>query len=349
MNSQAPRLVLMLGVGRSGTSLMTGILGQLDFRIPQPEIRADESNPRGFGEPAWVVEFHQRLMRELRVTVFDARPAAWEITGRVATDPAVRSELRDWLRAQVSGSDKVAVKDPRIVWFLPLWLDSVREIGVPDASITMLRHPAEILSSARRWYGTWQTDASRAASWLNVMLETERSTRGRPRVLIGYEDVLADWRGQVERAGRVLGLPLLTGVAGDRLDAIDRFVDPALRRSRVGWDELAVPAVVRDLAEETWDALALLAQDGAGAASDGRLDALRSAYLSMYQDAESIAQSSVTAVKPRSAQKGHAGAGAARATGSSGVPAVRRWLTRRVPQRYRKRLRGMVSATRRAR
>jgi hypothetical protein len=349
MSSDAPRLVLMLGVGRSGTSLMTGILGQLGFRIPQPEIRADESNPRGFGEPAWVVDFHQRLMRELRVTVFDARPAAWEITGRAAADPAVRSELRDWLGAQVSGSDKVAVKDPRIVWFLTLWLDSVRGLGISDASITMVRHPAEIVSSARRWYGTWQTDASRAASWLNVMLETERATRRRPRVFIAYEDVLADWRDQVEGVGQMLGLPLLPGVPQDRLDEIDRFVDPTLRRSRVGWDELAVPPVVRDLAEETWDALNLLARDGDGLASDDRFDALRGAYFSMYQDAESIAQSSVTAVKPRPAQKRPAAAGSAGAAGNSSAPAVRRWLARRVPKRYRKRLRGMVSAARRAR
>ena len=47
----------------------------------------------------------------------------------------------------------------------------------------MLRHPAEILTSARKSYGTWQTDASRAAAWLNVMLETERATRGAPRAL----------------------------------------------------------------------------------------------------------------------------------------------------------------------
>jgi hypothetical protein len=288
-------------------------------------------------------------MRDLRVTVFDARPAAWEITGRVAADPSVRGELRDWLRGQVTGSDRVAVKDPRIMWFLPLWLDCVRELGVSDGSITMLRHPAEILTSARKWYGTWQTDASRAASWLNVMLETERATRRRPRVFIGYGEVLTDWRGQVERAGRMLELSLLTGVAQDRLDEVDRFVDPALRRSGVGWGELAVPAVVRDLAEETWDALSLLARDGDDGAGDDRFDALRDAYMSLYRDAESIAQSSVTAVKPRPGQRRSAAAASAGAAGSSGAPAVRRWLARRVPKRYRKRLRGMVSAARRAR
>jgi hypothetical protein len=101
------RLVLVFGVGRSGTSLITGILGQVGFHIPQPEITADETNPLGFGEPEWVVEFHQRLMRKLRVTVFDARPAAWELTGRVAGDPAIQAELRDWLGKELGHADAV--------------------------------------------------------------------------------------------------------------------------------------------------------------------------------------------------------------------------------------------------
>ena len=58
------RLLLVVGVGRSGTSLMAGILCQLGFHIPQPEVKADETNPRGFGEPRWVVDFHTRLLQQ---------------------------------------------------------------------------------------------------------------------------------------------------------------------------------------------------------------------------------------------------------------------------------------------
>src|SRR5438477_9904014 len=103
--ADARRLVLVCGVGRSGTSLITGIVGQVGFHIPQPEIGADETNPRGFGEPAWVVGFHQRTMRRLRVTVFDARPHAWELTDAVADDPDVRGGLRDWLGGELRQAD----------------------------------------------------------------------------------------------------------------------------------------------------------------------------------------------------------------------------------------------------
>ena len=85
------RLVLVVGVGRSGTSLLSGILGQLGFHIPQPEVNADDTNPRGFGEPRWVVDFHTRLLKARRVTVNDARPAAWEVTGARGEAPSTPS------------------------------------------------------------------------------------------------------------------------------------------------------------------------------------------------------------------------------------------------------------------
>ena len=115
------RLVLVVAISRSGTSLFTGILAQLGFSVPQPEVKANDTNPRGFGEPRWVVDFHTRLLRELRVRLADARPAAWEITAAATNDEAVVAELRSWLEVQFVGTDNVVVKDPRIGWFLPLW------------------------------------------------------------------------------------------------------------------------------------------------------------------------------------------------------------------------------------
>jgi hypothetical protein len=331
-------LVLVLGVGRSGTSLITGILGQVGFHVPQPEIQADETNPRGFGEPEWVVKFHTRLMEQLRLTVFDARPRAWEIAGGVTGEPAIRAELRDWLETQLSAADAVIVKDPRIGWFLPLWMGCSGELGVPPSCLVTLRHPAEILASARAWYGRWQTDASRAAAWLNVMLETERATRSKPRVFVRYEDLLGDWLGEVRRIGDQLDLPLLRRLDQDRLARVGEFVDPTLHRSRVGWDELDVPPALRQMADEVWEQLQLLAgpdPEATGAAPV--LDATRSTFDELYGEAESIAQSSVTAVKPR------------RPRPKPPPPrTLRARLTQLIPKRYRMRLRSLAASLRRS-
>jgi hypothetical protein len=321
----ARRLVLVVGVGRSGTSLLSGILGQIGFHIPQPEVQADDTNPRGFGEPRWVVDFHTRLLRERRVTVNDARPAAWESTGAAADVPAVRAELRDWLSGQLRADAGVVVKDPRTVWFLPLWTRCAADLGVPTAFVTMLRHPAEIVASAQRSYGTWQTGASRTAAWLNVMLETEHLTRGAPRAFVRYEDLLADWAREIAALGARLDSAALRDVDRERFPQVDRFVDPTLHRSRVRWDELDVPPRVRDMAEEVWELVQR--RDDLDPAA---LDAARSAYVALYAEAEAIAQSSVTAAKPR------------RKRAKEPPPSLRVRLARRVPVRYRRRLRRLV-------
>jgi hypothetical protein len=337
------RLVLVVGVGRSGTSLLAGILGQAGFHIPQPEVQANETNPRGFGEPRWVVDFHRRLMRRARVTVFDARPQAWERTREAAGAEGVDAELRDWVASQLAQADAVVVKDPRIGWFLPLWERCSDTLGVTPSFVTMLRHPGEILASARSSYGTWQTDASRAASWLNVMLETEHATRGARRAFVRYEDLLRGWQAQVTRVGDELDLPLIKGLGAERAAAIDEFVDPTLHRNRGGWDGLEVPARVRDLAEEVWTQLELLADpaaDTAGVAA--RLDSARTRYTELYGEAEAIAQSSVTAVKPR---RGAAKEGAA-AGRPSAATALKIAVARRLPPRARKRVRRALRSLR---
>ena len=77
------RVVFVVGSGRSGTSTMSGTLQTLGMHVPQPEVVADSTNPKGFGEPQWVVDLHHELLARSGVQVSDARPRAW-LRGRQA-------------------------------------------------------------------------------------------------------------------------------------------------------------------------------------------------------------------------------------------------------------------------
>src|SRR5687767_3349918 len=163
-------LILVAGSGRSGTSLFTGIVQRLGYAVPQPEVPADETNPRGFGESQWVIDFHTRLLRRAGVQVADARPEAWALTAEAGLDAEAAGELGDWLAAQFDASEHLVVKDPRVSWFLPLWRRCAEDLGTSPRFVTMLRHPAAVLDSKQRWYGGWQSEVSRAAGWLNQTL-----------------------------------------------------------------------------------------------------------------------------------------------------------------------------------
>jgi hypothetical protein len=319
----ARSLVVVAGSGRSGTSLFSGILQRLGYHVPQPEVPADETNPRGFAESQWVVDFHTRLLRAAHVQVSDARPAAWALTAHVGLDAAVRRELRDWLDLQFRVARDVIVKDPRLSWFLPLWRACAEDLGVAPRFVTMLRHPAAVIDSKQRWYGEWQGDVARAAGWLQQTLFTERATRDSPRAFVRYDDLLDDWTRTVARVGEALDLAPVRDAPAPAMRDVHAFVDRTLSRSRADWGDLRLPAALRAQADEAWELVARLAD---GAPADGvadRLDRLRTAYAALYAEAEAIAQSSIAAARPRPP------APAARMP----APALR--IVRRLPRRYR--------------
>jgi hypothetical protein len=330
----ARSLLLVAGSGRSGTSLVSGIFQRLGYTVPGPEVPADDTNPRGFAESQWVVDFHTRLLRRAGVQVADARPAAWALTARVGLDREATAELQAWLAGQLAVADHLIVKDPRISWFLPLWRRCADELGAAPRFLTMLRHPAAVIASKQRWYGGRQGDVSRTAGWLNQTLFTERATREAPRVFIRYDDLLEDWTREIERAGGTLDLEAVRRASAPALRSVHDFVDRGLQRTPGDWERLSVPDSLRAQADELWELVCRLAAPPGPDADEirVRLDELRASYTNLYATAEAVAHSSIMAA--RTVAKRPAG---------ELPPRVRR-LIRRVPARYRRRIPPAVRA-----
>jgi hypothetical protein len=288
-------------------------------------VPADDTNPRGFAESQWVVDFHTRLLRRAGVQVADARPAAWGEVAQIALDDGVQRELRSWLRKQFRKSDNVIIKDPRLSWFLPLWRGCAEDLGTSPRFVTVLRHPAVVIQSKQRSYGTWQGDIGRTAGWLNQALFTERATRDARRVFVRYEELLDDWTRTVGRVGDQLDLAVIRTVSAGSIVRVHEFVDRTLTRSRAGWGDFEIPDQLRQQADQVWELMCRLAeeQDAPQDVIDS-LEVARAAYVELYEDAEAIAQSSIVAGRhSRPARK------------SSLVANLVRLLARAFPKRYR--------------
>jgi len=297
-------LVLVAGSGRSGTSLFTGILQRLGFYVPTPEVPADETNPRGFAESQWVVDFHNRLLKKARVKVSDARPAAWSRVADSTVDDAVAHDLRKWMQVQFKEADHLIIKDPRLSWFLPLWRRCAEELEVSPRFATVLRHPAAVIDSKQRSYGHWQGEVSRTAAWLNLTLFTERATRNTQRVFVRYEDLLDDWTREVARIGDLLELRVIKDAPAAAIVRVHEFVDRGLSRSRASWDDFEIPASLREQVDRTWDLVSQLVDaEHDEAALCEELDAARAAYIAVYQEAEAITQSSIGTAPRRGGMK----------------------------------------------
>ena len=291
-------LLLVAGSGRSGTSLFASVVGNLGFYVPRPWVKPDDSNPRGFGEPQWVVDRHVRLLRQANIHASDARPTAWADAAKICLDEQVSTEVRVWLSEQFAGHDQVLIKDPRLLWFLPLWRRIGEELGATVHVVTMLRHPAEVVRSKLHWYQNMTLfDANRAAGWLNTMLFTERATRDYRRAFIRFEDLLEDWTQPIARVSSQLEVPTLVNARAREQLSADDLVDSSLHRSKATWDDLDVPKGLIYLTEQVWEELLSLTDpeaDGYEAVLD-RLDGHREEYVSYYRHAEHVAQSTTLA------------------------------------------------------
>ncbi len=289
-------LLLVVGSGRSGTSLLSGVMQRLGFYVPQPEVPPDETNPTGFFEPQWVVDFHTKLLRKVAAQSTDARPAAWSTTGDVAYSARHRQVLRSWLAEQVQASDHVLVKDPRLLWFIPLWHRAAEDLGIEVRFATMLRSPSEVVASKERWYASLTNPANRLAGWVNTMLYTERATRRFRRAFVLFDELVLDWTRTVAHLDERLGLGVVPAVGTRQMQDVAQLIDPRLRRSLETWDQLDVPKALLELAERVWADLIRLAD---GSEPDGRvaarLDAARDEYRNFYADCEAVAFSSVRA------------------------------------------------------
>src|SRR5919107_698342 len=289
-------LLLLAGPGRRGSSLFASVVGNLGFHVPRPWVKADDSNPRGFDEPQWVVDRHVKLLRQANVHASDARPTAWADAAKVCLDEQVSAEVRLWLQEQFSEHDQVLIKDPRLLWFLPLWRRVGEELDATVHVVTMLRHPAEVVRSKLHWYQNMTLfDANRVAGWLNTMMFTERATRDYSRAFIRFEDLLEDWTQPIARVSSQLEVPTLVNARAREQLSADDLVDRSLHRSKATWEDLDVPKGLIYLTEQVWEELLLLADLEADEAVLDRLDGHREEYVSYYRHAEHVAQSTTLA------------------------------------------------------
>ena len=355
-----PRKVLFVaGAGRSGTSTLAGLMQILGLHVPKPEVAADETNPKGFGEPRWVVDHHDRLLKEALVQVSDSRPEAWFETGRICTREPERIRTAEWLDGHFAESRELVVKDPRLSWFLSLWRVAAIRTGATPVFATMLRPPAEVVGSKQTYYGNRLGSAHLVASWLNMLLHTERGTReslsgaggaggtgggSGARVFVRYADLLDDWTRTVSHVGEQLQLQHVLHANSEAIRDGHRFVDPSLRRMTQTLEELNLPPKLHELTAETWAELNKLAEPG-GDTPDvhATLDQLREAYVDLYAEAEAISRSSVVAAEQRTKRQVRAGGPPRPASAADRVP---HGVRRMIPPKVRRGLRKMVGRER---
>lgn len=241
--------LLVLGMHRSGTSAVAGLLDSLGVRVPGELLPADAaSNPKGFWEHAGIVSLHERVLAALGSGWEDARNLPDEWWSRLELEP-LRRELTHILLTEFAGVNPWVVKDPRLCRLLPLWRPVLAAQRLPAHALLVVRDPREVARSLRQRDGMAEDMAH--LLWLQHVTESERWTRDLPRSVIAFDELLGNWEATLDRAMGELGLALPS-----RTDAARRaaaaFLAPELRHHAGG--DIPASGGIQELALACYEA-----------------------------------------------------------------------------------------------
>lgn len=183
MRNATRKVVVVLGSGRSGTSLLMQILVRLGMGVSSDLVPANASNTEGFYEHIDTIDIHQELFGCLSGAVTLPLPANWLDTDCAREAKTKLDQILKKFLAEQPGI--VGLKDPRISTFLPLWLRLFNSLNVVPKFILAVRDPSCVVSSFVRHYNN---SADRVELvWLLRMLDALEYTAG-DCFIAHYED-----------------------------------------------------------------------------------------------------------------------------------------------------------------
>lgn len=264
---------VVLGMHRSGTSSVAGALARLGPKPPLTLLEPSEDNPRGFWESPHVVEVNDQLLQ--------AGGSYWRDwqsfrSDGIAADfeAAIQAKISNLLSVEFGDAPEIVLKDPRLCRLFRYWERPLEAAGYRAVFLLPLRFPFEVAASLIHRNG--MSKAECLLLWLRHVIEAEKITRGRPRVLFLWDDFIENWRAVLGDLSEVSQwrCPAVDGPRGDEVDA---FLSGDLKRQRHSGADLDADPESHVWISQAWGALSSLARGREVDQAHARLDAVREA------------------------------------------------------------------------
>jgi hypothetical protein len=222
------------------------MLSLLSWEHPRSVIGPLSDSGTGFREPLSVSALNEDVLCALESSWADLGAISPAAYGRGAV-VALRRRAVEALTAEPGEPGSLVLGDPRISRLVPFWAEALERAGADARWVILLRNPTEVAASLAAWRGL--SPAMAALVWLRQLLDAERSTRGLPRAVVRFEDLIGDWRSVRSALAERLGLSWPDDSTGTE-SALDRLIDPqrprhSANRAAVEGDAPSLPGWVK--------------------------------------------------------------------------------------------------------
>ncbi len=225
MSEAAKEIIFVLGMHRSGTSLVAELVANSGYAVPGRMLDIDPVvNAHGFWESQEVVDINERLLQEVGFFWFDPidRVDVGDFSAGIHAETL--RQIKSFLSFSLLAHNRLVIKDPRLCYTLPAWLKCLSANDVSLRFIWVDRDSAAISRSLSTRDGF--SELTGILLCLSSLFSAFTAAAGMPCLVLNYDRLLQEDGARHVLADFLRAKPL-------PLRAWSRIADPGLKRSAV--------------------------------------------------------------------------------------------------------------------
>jgi hypothetical protein len=246
--------VLVLGMHRSGTSVVSRALIALGVCFGDALLEPASDNPKGF--------FEDKDINALNVAILRALDCQWHtilipIKDELRIHGNYAGRAAELLRNKFSQEPMWGLKEPRITRLLPIWVAAMADIDARYLYLLVNRNPLSVADSLAARNGIPRAKA--LALWAVHQMDGLAAVVESEGLVVDYDQIINQPSVELDRLSRYIGR---SADAINRKIFIESFLEKALRHSSYSKTfDLSSP-LLSDCMEFHGDLLALSKFDG---------------------------------------------------------------------------------------
>ena len=227
------KISFVLGMHRSGTSALTGMLCKEGLVFPPIDLlEANDGNKKGFWESESLVNLNDWLLSEFNINwhnIYEI-PKNWE-------DESITKIWREKFLNVIINSfrttNHVVIKDPRFCYLFK-GITPLINNNILDTKIFIpIRNPLEVVRSIKKRHAL--QDSYILKLWITNILEVESITRGQERLIIDFNEIINNPKNIIEKSRKFLDLKS----TNSKRKRSTSFIDSNLRNHLTSKAEIA--------------------------------------------------------------------------------------------------------------
>lgn len=248
-------LTVILGMHRSGTSVITRAMPVLGLSLGNSFIPPQNDNPKGFWE--------DQDIYKINIEILSALNSEWDSIAPIESrdvDILIKNgyfqRAIDLLGLKCKENPIFAFKDPRIAKLLPFWKLVFDYCQYKINYIITIRHPFSVAESLKK-----RNEFEREKSfflWIGYVISSLAGTNSGNRIIVDYDLLIKNPRHELHRIARFFGLK----VYSDKLEEyIAEFLDRKLQHTVFSLDDFAKAKDCPPLVTEVYSVLYKFAEN----------------------------------------------------------------------------------------